>query len=608
LGAKGFAGYYLLKELRRGIDPLSPENILLLAPGVLTGTPGPGLNRFTAAAKSPLTGVYGESEAGGWWGPELKFAGYDAIIIHGRASSPVYLWIDDGKVELRDARHLWGLNVGEASDALREELGEAKGRKVRVLTIGRAGEHLVRYAALVNELHYFNGRNGMGAVMGSKNLKAVVCRGTNPPALARPDEVMDIVKWHAREFKNDPRGGALNAGGTPIGVAGQNAAGTLPTYYFRSGAFPQIATISYEAYKAEILSGAGTCYACPVRCKREVTVNEGEYKADPRYGGPEYETVAAFGSNMGIANLKAIATASDLCARYGLDSISTGSVIAFTMECYERGLLTKERTGGLDLSWGNDKAVLQLIRMIGEREGLGDLLANGVRATARVLGPEAEEVALHVKGQEVPMHEPRGKFGVGLGYAISETGAEHLRIGHDTLFVLADSVALKSIAPLGLLEPLDPRDTSAKKVRMYTYLENVSMLWNCVGACYFVYAPRGFFPLETFVTMTRAITGWDTSMWELLKAAERAVNLARIFNVREGLTPADDRLPKRFFEPLQGGRLEGQAIDPTEFQQALHLLYRMKGWDPTTGAPERWKLAELDIEWAADMLGAAGVP
>ncbi len=602
LGAKGFVAYYLFRELRRGIDPLSPENVLVLAAGSLTGTPGPGLNRYSAGAKSPLSGVYGDSEAGGWWGPELKFAGFDAIVLRGCSPHPVYLWIDDGKVELRDARHLWGRTTGEAHQAIRSEVGAA-GRRVRIVTIGPAGERLVRFALLSNELRHFNGRGGMGAVMGSKNVKAVAVRGTKEPALADPDKVIEIVKWHAREFKNDPRGGALNAMGTPGLVHGLQAAGLLPTHNFRSGSFDQWERIAYDAFKAEVMSGTGTCYACPVRCKREVAVDDGQYKVEPQYGGPEYETIAALGSGVEVGNLKAISAANQICAAYGLDSISAGVTIQWAMECYERGILTKEDTGGLELRFGDEKLVLRLLEMIARREGFGDLLAEGVRRASAKIGRGSEEFAMHVKGQELPLHEPRGKFNVGLGYAVSETGADHLRSAHDTSFVHAESAPLRSLAPLGILAPIDPLAATPDKVRLYAVSELTSVLWNSVGACFFVYSPRGFFPLEQAVQLIRAITGWDTSLFELLKASERVINLARSFNLREGLTRADDTLPTRFFQPLEGGRLQGKSIRPEDFERAVTLYYQMRGWNPVSGLPSAGKLVELGLEWTAADLG-----
>lgn len=602
LGGKGFVAYYLYTLTQRGVDPLGPANVLVLAAGSLTGTSGPGLNRFSAGAKSPLSGVYGDSEAGGFWSTELKYAGYDAIVVRGKAPHPVYLWIDDGKVEIRDARHLWGHTTSETQDGIRSEAGESR-RKTRVLAIGPAGERLVRYALLVSELRYFNGRGGMGAVMGSKNLKAVAVRGTKEPSLADPAAVMDLVKWFAREFKNDPRGAALNANGTPGLVSGLQAGGMLPTHNFRSGVFDKADRLAHDVYNQDLLKSAGTCFACPVRCKRDVEVDDGVYKVDPRFGGPEYETIGALGSGPEVGNLKAVAAANQFCADNGIDSISAGVTIQFAMECYERGLLTKEDTGGLELNWGDDKMVARLLEMIAQRNGFGDLLADGVRRLSATVGQGSSDFAMHVKGQEIPLHEPRGKFGVGLGYAVSETGGDHLRIAHDTAFASAESAATKSLAPLGIYAPLDPLAATPAKVSFYAKAELTSILWNSVGACFFVYSPRGPFPLDRVPALVQGITGWNTSLYELLSSAERVLNLAHAFNLREGLNRSDDTLPERFFQPLEGGRLQGKSIDRQEFEQALTWYYQARGWHPQTGLPERGKLAALDLDWLAGDLG-----
>jgi aldehyde:ferredoxin oxidoreductase len=602
LGGKGFVAYYMLQNVAKGVDPLSPDNILTLAAGSLTGCSGPGLNRFSAGAKSPLSGVYGDSESGGFWGTELKLSGYDAIVLRGKAAHPVYLWIDDGKVEFRDARHIWGRTTGEAQDAIRAELGRTS-REARVLGIGPAGERLVRFALLVNELRYFNGRGGMGAVMGSKNLKAVAVRGTKKPELANPEAVMAIVKTFAQTFKDDPRAAALNANGTPGLVAPLNAGGMLPTRNFRSGSFDKANLIDHTAYNEQILKSAGTCFACPIRCKRDVAVDDGVYKVDARFGGPEYETIGALGSGLEVSNLKSLAWANQLCGEYGLDSISAGVTIQFATECFERGLLTTEDTGGMALRFGDEAVMLKLLEMIAYRQGVGDWLADGVKRMAARIGRGSEDFAMHVKGQEIPLHEPRGKFNVGIGYAVSETGADHLRAAHDTSFATAESVSLKSANPLGVYNPVDPLASGPDKMHLFTRAELTSILWNCVGGCFFVYAPRGAFDLNEFVTLARAVTGWNTSLTEMLTSAERVLNVARAFNLREGLGRADDTLPRRFFEPLEGGRLQGKSLKRDEFEQALTWYYQLRGWDGQTGMPSRATLADLELEWVAEKLG-----
>lgn len=602
-GGKGFAGHLLLKEQSAGTDPLSPDNLLILATGVMTGSNLPAMPRFTVCSRSPLTGCFGESEAGGWWGPELKFAGFDAVVVKGCAERPVYLWIRDGQVEIRDASRIWGLDTVDAQDAIREELGD---RRIRVAAIGPAGERLVRYACILNEGKHANGRNGMGAVMGSKRLKAIAVRGTKPPKPFDPEEVHRLARWYAAEYLNNPTTRILYEAGTPGLLSGLQASGMLPTRNFRSGSFEGAESIGWDAYRQEIFAGPRGCFGCPIRCKREARV-EGRYTIDPRYGGPEYETLGAFGSACAVSDLRAIAKANEMCNRFGLDTISTGITIAFAMECFENGLLGIEELDGIELRFGNADAMLAMVERIARREGIGDLLAEGSARAAAQIGRGADRFAMQVKGQELPLHEPRGKPAVGLGYAVSDIGADHLLAVHDPGLQMRESAILKVMAPLGVLEPIDTLDLGPRKVRAFYYAESIFAFWKAAGVCNFGYAPRVAIPFEKFISMARAVTGWDTDLFEISKVGERAINMSHAFNLREGIRRRDDRLPERFFEPLPDGRLQGTALSRQEYEEAVTLLYQMKGWDPTTGFPTRGKLAELDLDWVADLLCSAGV-
>ena len=547
---------------------------------------------FTVAAKSPLTGGFAETEAGGWWGPELKFSGFDAIVIKGKADRPVYLWITDGKAELRDASHLWGQLAREAQEGIQKELGNDK---IRVALIGPGGEKLVKYACIVNELKHVNGRTGMGAVMGSKNLKAIAVQGDKKMALHDGDKAREIVKRVLETYRSNP--GTLGELGTARGVIPLNAGGILPTRNFVSGGFEKAEEISGEAMKETILVGRGTCYACAIRCKREVKVDE-PYKVDPVYGGPEYETVAALGSLCGIGDLKAIALANQICGAYTIDTISAGTTIAFAMECFEKGIITAQDTGGIELRFGNVEAMLQIVEKIGKREGFGDLLAEGVKIAAEKIGKGAQKYAMHVKGQPLPMHEPRGKTGLGLAYALSPTGADHIEAPHDPMF--ESEAGLKTILPLGIIEPLSSLDLSSRKVRMFSYLQQLFNMFNSIGLCIFTAHPFGPLSLTNLVDYANAVTGWDTSLWELMKVGERHSNMARIFNLREGLTSKDDSLPDRFFKPLEGGTLKGKKINRRQFQQALKTYYQMMGWDKN-GVPLKAKLEELELGWTEEL-------
>jgi aldehyde:ferredoxin oxidoreductase len=588
MGGGALASYILLRDMPAGIDPMGPENVLVFMTSVINGLSMSGSNRYTAAAKSPLTGAYGESEAGGWWGPELRAAGWHGVVVRGKADKPVYLWIKDDQVEIRDASAYWGKLSGEVQDGLEAELGD---KRVRVLQTGISGERGVRYAAIVNQLKHFHGRCGLGAVMGSKNLKAIAVRGSKPPAAVDKETAKQKLVW----FKNhyDRENDRFHQLGSASGVLALEASGILPTRNFRDGSFEGAKDISGQKMRDTILVNRGTCYACAVACKREVEVKE--LGVTPKYGGPEYETLGATGSLCGINDLNKLALINQLYAQYVLDSISTGAAIAFAMECYEQGIITKEMTGGLDLTWGNVDDTIALVHQIGRREGIGRLLGEGVKRAAAQLGKGAERFALHVKGQELPMHDPRGKKGLSLAYAISPTGADHMEAPHDPMYAGFHPQG-HPMGVLGLIEPLDPLHLDGKKVRAFHTTQQVWSFYNSIGMCDFVGAPLNALEMQPLVDYINSVTGWNVSLFELMKLGERANTMARLFNVREGLTSNDDVLPQRLHEGIGNGKLKGERIDPQEFLAARRTYYEMAGWEPETGRPTAAKLAELGIE------------
>jgi aldehyde:ferredoxin oxidoreductase len=594
LGGGGLASYYLLRELKPGIDPLSADNILIFASSVISGVPIAGMVRYTIAAKSPLTGAYGEAEAGGFWGPELKFSGFDAVIITGKAEKPSYLWINDGKVEIRSAEKIWGLETGPAQQMIRDDLNE---KRARVALIGPAGENLVRYACVVNELKHANGRTGMGAVMGSKNLKAVAVRGTKKMEIDDPEKFRELSRNLTELIGRHGPNKTLHKLGTSNLVHVINNQGILPTSNFRTGFFEGAEKISGERMAETILKSGEGCYACAVRCKRAVETLSGPYATSPKYGGPEYETLSSLGSLLCIDDLAAIAKGNELCNRYTLDTISTGVAIGFAMECFEKGILTEADTEGVAFKFGNPDAMLKGIEWIAFRKpGLGDLLADGVKIAAAKLGHGSERFALHIKGQELPMHDPRGKTGQGLSFAVSPTGADHVRAPHDSAFQ-APGPNMGRIAPLGLLEPVDGREMGPRKARNFTYLHFIWSLYESLGVCNFVAGPVWALTLPKLVEVVQAVTGWETSLWELMKVGERTITMARVFNLREGFGRKDDTLPDRLFEPLESGALQGKGMDRGEFEELLTLYYEAMGWDPKDGVPTRGRLAELNLFW-----------
>ncbi len=581
LGGAGFVTYFLWKELRQGIDPLGSDNKLIFALGPLTGGSLPGGGRNCVGAKSPLTGGIAKSEVGGFWGAELKRAGYDAIIVEGKAEKPVYLWIHDGEASIRDASHLWGRKTKETQQAIRAELGD---NRIRVAVIGPAGENLVRYACIMNGLYDAAGRGGLGAVAGSKNLKAIGVRGHQAPQVAEPGCVKELREWLLANMRlvRD-----FHEFGTGEAMGGFESTGNLPVRNFRDGLFPGVKVIDAQAVKDTIRVGMEACFGCPIRCKKVVQVEE-PYPVDPAYGGPEYETLAALGSNCGIDNLKAIAKGNELCGAYSLDTISTGGVIAFAMECFERGLLSTRDTNGIELRFGNDEAMLEVIELIAKREGIGDLLGEGTARAAQRIGKGAQEFTMQVKGLEAGMHEPRAKPGLGLGYMVNPHGADHCCNIHDTMYV--KGWPLKELRPFGLLEPVPLDDIGPRKVALFRLIQLKQIVFDCLVLC-------SFFPYsyQQVADVVAAVTGWDTGVMEQLRVAERVLTMARLFNIREGFTAADDTLPLRFFQPKTDGALADKPLNPTELERAKSYYYTLMGWDARTGIPTPEKLEELDI-------------
>lgn len=597
-GGSAMACYYLLKEVPPKTDPLGPENTLVFASGSLVGSNIPGSNRFTAAAISPLTGCYGEAEAGGWFSTELKKSGYDAVVIKGKASSPLYLYINDGQAELRDAGALWGKGTADSQDIIHSQLGDPK---VRIAGIGQAGENMVRYACIVNNLKHTNGRSGMGAVMGSKNLKAVAVRGRGKIEFKDKKFLNDLSKWYGKNFMDHPIERVLHDGGT-IGwdVTELDEAGILPTRNFSSGSFEEAEKICGNTFHSKYFIEAGGCQGCPVRCKR-VCSSDGPYKVDARFGGPEYETAGAFGSLCGINNLEFICKAHELCNDYTLDTISTGSSIAFAMECFEKGFLTKEDTDGINLCFGNHEAAFEMIHKIARREGFGDFLAQGTRRMAEKIGHNTEAFAMNVKGQELAMHEPRGKNGIAFSYALSSTGANHTEAPHDYL-IQEGGFGETDLRELGIYQGTPPIYMGPEKIRQFKYMQMTWNVFNTIGMCIFTAGPGKLMRMSKVADALKAATGWDFNLWELMLLAERTITIKRSVSTREGIRRKDDCLPDRLFEPLEGGILKGIALDREEFESGLDLYYEMLGWDSVTGIPLPGKLAELGISWVSDLI------
>ncbi len=578
LGGAGFIAYYLWKEMKTGIDALSPDNKLIFAMGPISGLLLPGAARNCIGAKSPLTGGIAKAEVGGFWMAELKRAGYDAIIIEGKAEKPVYLWVHDGEAVIRDASYLWGKETLETETAIRTELGD---NHIQVAFIGPAGENQVRFACIMEGCHDAAGRGGLGAVMGSKNLKAIAVRGHTLPPVVNADKVKEI-----RQQLTHPSPMSEFGTGGPT-MLHQVVTGDLPIRNFRDGGFPEVKQIHGGVIKDSYRTGMEGCFACPIRCKKVVKLEE-PYHVHPAYGGPEYETLAALGSDCGVSDLKAILKGNERCNAYALDTISTGSTIAFAMECFEQGILTSKDTGGLELKWGNADAMLKAIDLIATRTGIGGLLAEGTARMAEKMGKRCRDFALQVKGLEPGMHEPRIGSALFLSFMLSPTGADHCAASPDGL--LAMDRVFKPYHALGWTTPPPAAEISPQKVAIFRDSQFQNIILDSLVACHF----PGM-NLEQTVELLKGVTGWDTGVTELLRIAERIVTLMRLFNIREGITGAADELPERFYQPTNGGPLADLKVDRRAYERAKNYYYILMGWD-ANGVPWPEKVEELGIE------------
>src|SRR6266540_2441913 len=597
MGGSAMGIYYILRDMPKGADPLGPENVLTLMASVTTGAAISGQSRINANAKSPISGGIGDSQGGGFFPAELKFAGFDGIVIKGKSPKPVYLAIIDGKAELRDAAHLMGKITGEVDDILHNEIDS----KAEILQHGIAAERGVIFSSLVSMSNRNHGRTGMGLVMASKNLKAVVVRGRNKPKLADSKALAHLNRTGPKILPDNPDMPGLAAEGTATVVLFQNTIGSLPVHNYNEGQFEYCEDISGARMAETILKDRDTCYACVVRCKRVVEIKDGAYKADPKYGGPEYETLSTFGSYCDIKDLAAISAANQICNQYGVDTISAGATIAFAMECFEKGVIDKSQTGGLELKFGDADAMLKALEVMVNAEGeFGKALSQGSERAAKIWGNGADEYLITVKGLEAPAHMPQAKRSLGLIYAVNPFGADHQSSEHDPYYEegVAD-LNLNRLKMIGLDSPQALYSLNPEKVR-FAYLSEVfySML-DSVELCQFVYGPAWtlYGPAET-VEMIRAVTGWDITLDELMAVGERRINLFRTFNAREGLGRKDDKLPKKFYKQLAGsGPTAGVALTHAEVESAIDEYYKLAGWK-NNGIPTPETKESLDIAWA----------
>lgn len=579
LGGSSLAAKLFFDRYPLDADPLSGQNPLMIMTGPMVGSGFPGTSRFSICAKAPQTGIWGESACGGTFGPELKRAGYDGLVVEGISSAPVTLRIVDGKVELQDASSLWGKDVYETTDALKE-----KDARFKVLTIGAAGENLVKIASIGNDKGHFSGRTGLGAVMGSKKLKAIVVRGSAKPLKADEERYKTAFKAAITEVKESALADGLHLMGSDANMDLGMVSGDVPIKNWTVGeAFDLSSNLSGPTMREKYLTKEHACANCPVACKRVVKVDDGPYKTEEG-PGPEYETCGTFGTMMMNPDLAAVIKANELCNRYGLDTISCGSTIALAMELYEKGILSKGDLDGIDLTWGNMEAVMPLIRKIAYREGIGDILAEGSLRAARRIGKGAEEYVVHVKGLEAPMHDPRGFHGMGLAYMMSNRGACHLQHA-----VLATEQGMASWPELFDMKDDYVGTTSEGKAMLVYNSENYGILGNSLSICHYLV---DILKPETILEAFNAITGFGLDKESLLKTGMRDWTLKRGINNLLGITKKDDALPKKLLTALEEGGAAGSVPD---VELLLSEYYAVRGLDDR-GYPLPEKLTELGLE------------
>lgn len=591
LGGRGLNAITLYRELKANTDPLSPANVLLFGVGPLNGTLSPGSGRYNVTSKSPLTGGFGDANCGGYWGAELKFAGYDQIIIRGKADSPVYLWIDDDDVEIRDASHLWGKATDETDRLIKEELGDPR---IHINYIGPAGERLVKVANVMSDLYRAAGRTGMGCVMGSKNLKAIAVRGTRGVKVAHPDALQEHVyesyqtlysDWFARLFSQ--QGSACL-----VEIYNENL-GAL-TFRNNQETFKEprkMGNISGKAFAEKYLLKHRGCFSCPLHCASFFRFVDPRF-GDTYWGKAEFATLTNFSTRVGVDSADFSLYMCMLADKWGIDIISLGGIIAFALECYEKGIISQRDTGGLELTWGNEAAIEKLAEDIAFRKSeLGNLLAEGVRRASQQIGRGADRYALHTKGLEHLEVDPRGLQAWGLGFAVSTRGADHLR----ALPVFEYTITPEKAKAYFGTEKAADRFSVEGKGKMVKWFEELRAFADSLEICKYI-TRTGLLEPEPALKILNSVTGLSLQEEDAFRIGERIVNVERSFNAREGFTRKDDTLPQRFLEePVPTGPAKGQV---NKLEEMLDQYYETRGWD-NNGVPEPGKLKELGLDFIA---------
>lgn len=593
LGGGAVGAYFLLRETAPDTDPLGPDNILTIAPSVTTGSAISGVSRCSAVALSPVTGTVGEGQVGGKIGPMIKRAGYDAIVITGRAERMSYLLVEEDGVHIRDGAPVAGRPVSEACTYFEQELAE-KGLGISILQCGSAGEKSVRFACLLADRNDAVGRTGMGAVMGSKNLRAVVVRAPNAKKVqfADPEGLKRLGALGVERLKTAEFPATLRAHGTPGIVGFQSGCGNMASYNYKTGYHPEHMNLAGDSYDEKLGAGFTTCYGCAIGCRKKMKA-ETPHPVSDALGGPEFETLSTLGTNLDIVEITAVARANELCNEYGLDTITMGALAAYVFESMETGCLSPENMDGKTLGFGKPEDLFWLIEKTGRREGAGDVLAEGFQAAIDHFGSATAPYAIHCKGQGLPAHMAQFKPSQALMYAAVPIGGDHMSCEHDWLAVGGD--LLKG---LGVIGQPTRASMDLPKVRMTANSQHLYSLLDTLTLCMFCWGPGNLFTYHEIVDLVRCSTGWDCTFWELLKAGERKTNMMRQVNARRGFTSNDDVLPMRLYEPMPEGPSKGLHVDREIFPKMLRQYYAVMGWDVSTGNPTPGKLMELGLEWA----------
>jgi aldehyde:ferredoxin oxidoreductase len=582
LGSTGLAARYLFDMIDRNTDPLGPDNPLILMPGLLNGTSGPSISRWGGATKSPLTGHYGDANAGAWFGAEFKNAGYDGIILKGQSAKPVYIYINDGVAELRNADSMWGKDTYKTQDEIKKK---CKDRRTQIACIGPASENLVLYGNIMSEHGHSLGRAGLGCVMGSKKVKAIAVRGRMKLPMRNPERFQEVARQAMDEVKEAFLTQWMHEGGTASWVDSAISYGDGPTKYYTAGTMEEATDISGATMMETCQIGHTACFGCPIRCRKVLQIKEGEHTYES-VEGPEYETLIAWGPMLGIADLPSLVHMNELINGYGFDTISSGASAGYAFYLYELGVISDNDTGGLKLTWGNIDAAIELIHQIGKNQGFGAVLASGTKQMAQRYGRPPGE-AVQTKGLEIPMHDSRAFHSMGLVYATSPRGADHNKsdgyqidggVGHFDLGLNADD------------------RWGDEKAAMVEKSQNFRALTDSIGICHFA-----MIPFKMLVDMINASTGWDTDMDELLRAGERVFQLQRALSCKLGISAEDDVLPELIMRPIPDSGQEGHVPN---MEKMLPEYYALRDWNKVSGKPSKKRLESLGMPEIAASIDA----